>query len=84
MDTIPFEVRFLRVAEVAAIYGVCTTTIWNWCSQGKFPEPKRFGRNTRWFIEDIRKWESETGFLADSEQSTQEGDDVPHILLKAS
>lgn len=72
MDTIPFEERFLKVNEVAALYGVCTTTIWNWRARGQFPEPRRFGRNTRWYIKDIRRWENEKGFLANDDLSSQE------------
>ena len=42
------------VREVAAYYGVSTSTLWRWLQQGLIPEPIRIGGRTFWEPEALR------------------------------
>jgi excisionase family DNA binding protein len=46
----------LSAEEVAAMLGVSERTLWRLLSAGKFPEPVRFGRSTRWRPADVKDW----------------------------
>lgn len=44
-----WQTRKLKVAEVAAIYGVSKATIWRWAKDGIIPAPQKIAMNTtRW------------------------------------
>lgn len=49
----------MRVPAVAAACGVSKSAVWTWCRQGRFPQPRRFGRITAWRTSDVM------AFLAD-------------------
>ena len=46
----------LSAEEVAAMLGVSERTLWRLLSAGKFTEPVRFGRSTRWRLADVKDW----------------------------
>ncbi len=50
---------YLDCQEVAKRFGVATLTIRRQSAAGKFPKPIRVGRQLRWSISAIEKWESE-------------------------
>jgi prophage regulatory protein len=51
------NVELLRAGEVATMCGVSKRSIWNWSSQGRFPQPLRLGeRITRWRKRDVIAW----------------------------
>ena len=40
--------------EVAEVFRVSRTTIWNWVrANDQFPKPKRFNGATRWIAEEV-------------------------------
>jgi prophage regulatory protein len=46
----------LAAEEVAAMLGVSERTLWRLLSAGKVPKPVRFGRNTRWRVDEVKEW----------------------------
>lgn len=46
--------RLLTVNQVATIFGVATSSIWRWVTQGVLPQPIRLGGRTRWVEAEIR------------------------------
>lgn len=48
----------IRVREVAAILGICKTTVWAWSkSRPDFPKPRRDGaRCTYWLCEEVEAY----------------------------
>jgi excisionase family DNA binding protein len=46
----------LTADEVAAMLGVSERTLWRLLSAGKVPKPVRFGRNTRWRVDEVKEW----------------------------
>ncbi|MBK0398533.1 helix-turn-helix domain-containing protein [Limibaculum sp. M0105] len=47
------EARFLRVHEVADLFGISVATTWRHVSAGILPQPVRLGRVTRWDRADL-------------------------------
>lgn len=45
-----------HVAEpvVRAIVGCSHASLWRWAKSGILPEPRRFGRSTRWHVGELR------------------------------
>lgn len=45
-----------HVAEpvVCAIVGCSHASLWRWTKAGILPQPKRFGRSTRWRVGELR------------------------------
>ena len=48
--------RLLTVEQVAEMLGIKPRTVWRMLSRKTFPEPRRFGGNTRWEEHRIRDW----------------------------
>lgn len=43
--------------EVADIFRVSRTTVWNWVRlNDSFPKPKRYNGATRWLAEDVHEY----------------------------
>lgn len=49
-------ITLMNAEEVAAMLGVSERTLWRLLSAGKFPQPVRFGRSTRWRLSDVKEW----------------------------
>ncbi len=53
----PIKKLLLDINDVKAITGFCTTTIYKYVKNGKFPEPKRCDdRSVRWRLSDIENY----------------------------
>ena len=49
--------RALTVGDVAELLGVSRTTVREWVSRGKFPQPRAFGpKLLRWLESDVDRW----------------------------
>jgi prophage regulatory protein len=47
----------IRLADVCALVGVSRSTIYQWVSEGRFPQPVHVGeRAVRWRIDEIVGW----------------------------
>ena len=46
----------LPAADVAKLLGISTRHLWSLNSSGRLPRPIRFGRATRWNVEELRAW----------------------------
>lgn len=46
----------LPIAQAASLTGLAVRTIWRLVSSGRFPQPIRIGRATRWRRFDIEEW----------------------------
>jgi prophage regulatory protein len=47
-------IRILRRKQVLELFGISSTTLWEWVRTGKFPAPISLGPNTRvWLAEEI-------------------------------
>lgn len=56
MEMATKEKKFYRVRDVMAEFCVARSTIWRWCKNGIFPQPRRFGQDGKligWCVEDI-------------------------------
>jgi len=48
--------------EVAAIFRVSRTTIWNWVRNNDgFPKPKKYNGATRWLVKDVYDYIEKVG-----------------------
>ena len=45
--------RLLRLPQVKKLFPVCATTIYKMIRDGKFPPPRKIGRNSFWRQEDV-------------------------------
>ena len=48
--------ELLTVEQVAAITGMAVRTVWTRVAEGKFPQPVKNGRSTRWRRRDVNGW----------------------------
>lgn len=48
--------QMVDCAEVAAILGISTRTVWRLIASHELPEPLRIGRSVRWRLIDIERW----------------------------
>ena len=56
------EQMLLTDQEVANIFGVSRTTIWNWTRDNSdFPSPRKFGGATRWLVKDVYDYIDKAG-----------------------
>ncbi len=46
----------ITAEEVARMMNVSTRTLWRLLSAGRFPQPVRFGGNTRWRVAEVLRW----------------------------
>jgi excisionase family DNA binding protein len=46
----------ISAEEVAKLIHVSERTLWRLLSAGKFPQPVRIGRSTRWRSAEVREW----------------------------
>ena len=48
---------YLDDKQVAAALGVARSTIWRWCRQHRFPQPRKFGPGVaRWSEADVQEF----------------------------
>jgi len=57
MSTAPIPAEFLSVNDVAALFGVSSSTVRRWSQSGVIPRPHRIGGATRWTIRELRDWQ---------------------------
>jgi prophage regulatory protein len=48
--------KLLTLKQVCEIVSFQRSYIYNMMSENKFPRPKKYGRNNRWFESDIEQW----------------------------
>lgn len=58
METIPTtpQKQLLNVQDVKALTGFSVTTIYKLVKNNNFPQPKKYGRSTRWKLADIEAY----------------------------
>ena len=47
--------RYLTIKEVAERLNVCRASIYLWLKKG-FPQPRKFGRASRWSALELEEW----------------------------
>ena len=50
------EPMLISVEELSQIMQVSVRTLWRLRSAGRLIEPIRIGRNTRWRLDEVRRW----------------------------
>ena len=49
--------QLIRSDDLAAIFGVCRSTIWKWARAGKLPQPIRISdRVVVWRRDEVEQW----------------------------
>ncbi len=48
--------QLVSVEVLAELLSISSRNIWRRLSKGKFPEPVRITRSTRWSLKDIEQW----------------------------
>lgn len=48
--------RFIRLAEVMNLTGLCRATVYHYIKQGDFPAPAKFGKSSLWEYTEIQAW----------------------------
>lgn len=48
--------RFIRLAEVINLTGLCRATIYHYIKQSGFPSPAKFGKSSLWEYNEIQDW----------------------------
>ena len=46
----------ITAEEVARMMNISRRTLWRLLSAGRFPQPVRFGGNTRWRVAEVLRW----------------------------
>lgn len=47
-------------------FKISRNTIYYWITNNNFPSPKKFGRSSRWNMEEVENWESNQELQANS------------------
>lgn len=48
--------RFIRLAEVMNLTGLCRATVYHYIKLGGFPAPAKFGKSSLWEYHEIQAW----------------------------
>jgi len=49
--------KYLSDKSVALRYQIGRSTVWDWLSKGKLPQPVILNGSTRWKLSDLEDWE---------------------------
>lgn len=52
-QSIPNEAH-VGIDVVAGLFGCGKSTVWAWVKSSRLPQPRKFGRSTRWNVGDLR------------------------------
>ncbi len=44
----------VNIDVVAGLFGCGKSTVWSWVKSKRLPQPKKYGRSTRWRVGDLR------------------------------